>query len=71
MQTQNSFTHAIEEILKLSVADRKEIQEILEKNLKEELRLEIYQDYKKAKKEEQKGNLKVAKNIDELKQILK
>jgi len=70
MRSQTSFNDAIEIIIKLPLEEKEEIKEILEKNIIEERRQEIYRNYKKSRKEEKAGKLKFSSNINKLKQML-
>ncbi len=70
MQSQISFNDAVEVITNLPLEEKEEIKDILEKNIIEERRREIYKNYKKSKKEVKEGKLKFSSNINELKKML-
>jgi len=70
MHTQTSFNEAIEVLINLPLNEKEEIKEILEKNIIEERRREIYKNYKKAKREVKEGKLKFSSDINKLKQML-
>ena len=70
MRSQTLFNDAIEVIIKLPLEEKEEIKEILEKNIIEERRQEIYKNYKKSKKEEKDGKLKFSSDINKLRKML-
>ncbi len=67
MRSQTLFNIAIEVIIKLPLEEKEEIKEMLEKNIIEERRQEIYKNYKKSKKE---GKLKFSSDINKLRKML-
>jgi hypothetical protein len=66
-----TFSDVVEVIKNLSADEKHEIQLLLKQYLREERRDEIYENFKTAQVEQQKGELKFSSNIEELRQMLK
>ncbi|MDX2097702.1 MAG: hypothetical protein SFW36_07985 [Leptolyngbyaceae cyanobacterium bins.59] len=64
------FSDVVEAIKSLSTDEKHEIQLLLQQYLREEHRDEIYDNFRAAQLEQQRGELKFASNIKELKQLL-
>ena len=64
------FSDVVEVIKNLSTEEKQEIQILLEQYLREERREEIYENFKAAQVEQQKGELEFSANINELKQLI-
>jgi hypothetical protein len=62
-----SFTKIVEAIYTLSIDDRLELQNLLERNIADARRNEIYENYKIASQEHKKGKLKFSSDIKALK----
>jgi transcriptional regulator with AAA-type ATPase domain len=54
----------------LSTDEKREIHLLLQQYLREERRDEIYNNFKSAQVEQQKGELRFSSNIEELKQLI-
>lgn len=65
-----TFSDVVEVIKSLSTDEKREIQLLLQQYLREERRDEIYDNFKLAQVEQQKGELKFSANIKELKQLI-
>jgi hypothetical protein len=65
-----TFSDAVEAIKALSTDEKREIQLLLQPYLREERREEIYINFKSAQIEQQKGELKLSSNINELRQLI-
>lgn len=65
-----SFSDVVEAIKGLSVEEKQEIQLLLKQYLREERRLQMYDNAQAAKIEQQKGELKFSSNLDELRQLI-
>lgn len=65
-----TFSDVVEVIKSLSTDEKREIQLFLQQYLREERRDEIYDNFKLAQVEQQKGELKFSANIKELKQLI-
>jgi transcriptional regulator with AAA-type ATPase domain len=65
-----SFSNVVEVIKILSTDENLEIQLLLQQYLREERRDEIYDNFKLAQVEQQKGELKFSSNIKELRQLI-
>lgn len=65
-----SFSDVVENIKRLSLEEKQEIQVLLSQYLREERRDKIYGNYQKSLIEEQNNELKFSSNIDELKQLM-
>jgi hypothetical protein len=70
MNTQTSFNSIIETIYNLSLGEKLEIKSLLEHNIADERRNEIFEIYKKTQEEHKAGKLKFSSNINELKKML-
>lgn len=64
------FNDVVEVIKGLSTDEKQEIQLLLNQYIREERRDEIYDNFKLAQVEQQKGELKFSSNIDELRQLI-
>ncbi|WRH66260.1 MAG: hypothetical protein RSE13_21975 [Planktothrix sp. GU0601_MAG3] len=65
------FNDVVEVIKGLSTDEKQEIQLLLNQYIREERRDEIYDNFKLAQVEQQKGELKFSSNINELRQLIK
>ena len=65
-----TFSDVFEIIKSLSTDEKREIQLLLQQYLREERRDEIYDNFKLAQIEQQKGELKFSSNIEELRQLI-
>lgn len=65
-----TFSDVVELIKSLSTDEKREIQLLLQQYLREERRDEIYDNFKSAQIEQQKGELKFSSNIEELRQLI-
>jgi transcriptional regulator with AAA-type ATPase domain len=65
-----TFSDVVEAIKSLSADEKREIQLLLQQYLREERRNEIYDNFKSAQVEQQKGELQFSSNIKELKQLI-
>lgn len=65
-----TFSDVVEIIKSLSTDEKREIQLLLQQYLREERRDEIYDNFKLAQIEQQKGELKFSSNIEELRQLI-
>ena len=65
-----TFNDVIEVIKGLSTDEKQEIQLLLNQYIREERRDEIYDNFKLAQVEQQKGELKFSSNINELRQMI-
>ena len=65
-----TFSDVIEAIKGLSTEEKQEIQLLLKQYLREERREEIYENFKVAQMEQQKGELKFSSNINELRKLI-
>ena len=61
-----TFSDVIETIKNLSTDEKQELQLLLKQYLREERREEMYQNFKSAQVEQQKGELEFSANINEL-----
>ena len=61
-----TFSDVVETIKNLSTDEKQELQLLLKQYLREERREEMYQNFKSALVEQQKGKLKFSANINEL-----
>lgn len=64
------FNQFIDMVRELSLEEKEEIKSILEKDIIESRRAEIYQNYLDSKKEYNNGNLNFYDNIDDLKKSI-
>lgn len=65
-----SFSDVVESIKNLSTEEKHEIQLLLQQYLREERRDEIYENFRVAQAEQQKGKLKFSSDIKTLKQLI-
>jgi len=65
-----TFSDVVETIKNLSTDEKQELQLLLKQYLREERREEMYQNFKSAQIEEQKGELKFVANINELRLMI-
>jgi hypothetical protein len=65
-----TFNDVVEVIKCLSTDEKHEIQQLLKQYIREERRDEIYDNFKSAQVEQQKGELKFSSNINQLKQLI-
>ena len=65
-----TFSDLVETVKDLSIDEKEELQMLLKQYLREERREEIYEHFKLAQAEEQRGNLEYSANIDELKRSI-
>jgi DNA-directed RNA polymerase delta subunit len=65
-----TFSDVVETIKNLSTDEKQELQLLLKQYLREERREEMYQNFKSAQIEQQKGELKFSDNINELRLII-
>ncbi|MGB3512955.1 MAG: hypothetical protein WBA93_27820 [Microcoleaceae cyanobacterium] len=65
-----TFNDVVELIKGLSTDEKEEIQLLLKQYIREERREEIYEHFKLAKIEEEKGELKFSSNVNELRQLI-
>ncbi len=66
-----TFHDVVEVIKSLSTDEKQEIQILLNQYIREERRDEIYDNFKLAQVEQQKGELKFSSNINELSESLR
>ena len=65
-----TFSDLVETIKDLSIDEKEELQMLLKLYLREERREQIYENFKLARAEEQRGNLKYFADINELKRSI-
>ncbi|MGH1397028.1 MAG: hypothetical protein ACRAVC_23780 [Trichormus sp.] len=65
-----AFSDLVEAIKCLSLAEKQELQFLLQQYLREERREEIYQHYQTSKTEEKNHDFKFSSHIDELKRMI-
>ena len=65
-----TFNNVVEAIQNLSIDEKEEIQLLLKQYIREERRNEIYDRFKSAKIEQEKGELKFSSNIDRLRELI-
>lgn len=65
-----TFSDVVEVIKSLSTDEKHELQLLLQQYLREERREEIYDNFKSAQVEQQKGELKFSSNLKELRQLI-
>ncbi len=65
-----NFNDVVEAIQSFSTDEKEEIQLLLKQYIREERRDEIYDNFKSAQVEQQKGELKFSSNINELKEMM-
>ena len=67
---ENTFSGIVDEIYSLPLEDKQTLLNLLEHNIAEERRNEIYNNYLSAKDEETKGKLSFSSDINKLKKLL-
>jgi len=67
---ENTFSGIVEDIYSLPLEDKQALLNLLEHNIAEERRIEIYANYLSAKDEENKGKLSFSSDINKLKKSL-
>ncbi|MFM9264128.1 hypothetical protein [Tychonema sp. BBK16] len=65
-----TFNDVVEVVKGLSTDEKQEIQLLLNQYIREERRDQIYNNFKLAQVEHQKGELKFSSNINELRQLI-
>ncbi|HAX77937.1 MAG TPA: hypothetical protein DCY88_19480 [Cyanobacteria bacterium UBA11372] len=65
-----TFSDVVETIKSLSTDEKQELQLLLKQYIREERREEMYENFKSAQLEQQKGELKFSANINELRQLI-
>jgi hypothetical protein len=65
-----TFSDLVETVKDLSIDEKEELQMLLKQYLRAERREEIYENFKLARKEEQRGELKYSADINELKRLI-
>ncbi len=65
-----TFSDVVEVVKSLSTEEKREIQLLLQKYLREERREEIYNNFQSAQTEEKSGELKFSSNIKKLRQMM-
>jgi hypothetical protein len=65
-----TFSDLVETVKDLSIDEKEELQMLLKQYLREERRDEIYDNFKSAQAEEQRGELKYSANLTELKRSI-
>jgi hypothetical protein len=65
-----SFNEIVEEILNLPIDEKEEIKNIIDRSLVEDMREDIYKNYRTAKQEEKDGKLHFSSDLNSLKQQL-
>lgn len=67
---QTTFNDLINKIRSLSLDEKIEIKELIEKSIIDERRKEIHKHYMESKKEYEKNKLKFSSNISKLKKMI-
>jgi hypothetical protein len=65
-----TFNDVVEVIRNLSTDEKQEIQLLLNQYIREQRRDQIYDNFKSAQVEQQKGEMKFSSNINELRQLI-
>lgn len=65
-----TFSSIVEEVQKLSIEEKEELRQLLDKYLIEARREEIHENYLEAKKRADSGELKSSSNVQELLKML-
>ncbi|MGB8685848.1 MAG: hypothetical protein WCD53_00700 [Microcoleus sp.] len=65
-----TFNDVVEVIKSLSTDEKQEIQLLLNQYIREQRRDQIYDNFKSAQVEQQKGEMKFSSNINELRQLI-
>lgn len=66
-----TFAALVEEVQKLSLEEKEELRQLLDKYLVEARRQDIYNNYVTTGEEEKQGKLKTASSTDEFRRMLK
>ena len=67
---EHTFSGIVDEIYNLPLEDKQHLLDLLENNITEERRNDIYRNYHSALNEEKAGKLKFSSNISHLKQMV-
>ena len=67
---EHTFSGIVDKIYNLPLEDKQQLLELLENNISEERRNDIYKNYHSALNEEKEGNLRFSSDIPHLKQML-
>lgn len=67
---ESTFNGIVDEIYNLPLEDKQYLLDLLENNITEERRNDIYRNYHSALNEEKAGKLKFSSNISHLKQMV-
>lgn len=67
---EHTFSGIVDKVYKLSLEDKQQLLDLLENNIAEERRNDIYKNYLSALNEEKEGNLRFSSYISHLKQML-
>lgn len=65
-----TFNNVVDVIKNISTYEKQEIQVLLKQYIREKRREQIYNNFKSAQVEQQKGELKFSSNINELRQMI-
>jgi hypothetical protein len=65
-----TFSDLVETVKDLSIDEKEDLQMLLKQYLREERREEIYENFKLAQAEEQRGDLKYSADINELRRSI-
>lgn len=65
-----TFSSIVEEVQKLSIEEKEELRQLLDKYLVEARREEIYNNYLKTRGEEKQGKLKTASSAEDFRRML-
>jgi hypothetical protein len=65
-----TFSDLVETVKDLSIDEKEELQMLLKQYLREERREEIHENFKSAREEEKRGELKYSADINELKRSI-
>ena len=66
----NNFAQIVEEVKQLSIAEKEELQDLLEKYLVEERRREIHDNFQESLSELRESKLSFSSDADELREML-
>ena len=67
---EHTFSGIVDKVYKLPLEDRQQLLDLLENNIAEERRNDIYKNYLSALNEEKEGDLKFSSDISHLKQMM-
>jgi len=67
---EHTFSGIVDKVYKLPLEDKQQLLDLLENNIAEERRNDIYKNYLSALNEEKEGNLRFSSDISHLKQML-